>query len=216
MYKLENNNLEVGNIVVLETKKLGDIAKINTGLVVKRKQAALRENVFKDYKMLTLKSFEQDGWLNINELDCFESNEELDEKYLTQQGDVIVRLSYPNTSIAINENNEGLLIPSLFAIIRLSDVILLPDYLSIYLNSDLMKEFFGRSVIGSAIQIINNSLLKEIVVKFPKIEKQKKIIEFNKFMLREKELMTSLIDEKTKYNKAIIGKLITGGSNDGN
>nr|WP_040428281.1 restriction endonuclease subunit S [Acetivibrio cellulolyticus] len=202
--------------MVLETKKLGDIAKINTGLVVKRKQAALRENVFKDYKMLTLKSFEQDGWLNINELDCFESNEELDEKYLTQQGDVIVRLSYPNTSIAINENNEGLLIPSLFAIIRLSDVILLPDYLSIYLNSDLMKEFFGRSVIGSAIQIINNSLLKEIVVKFPKIEKQKKIIEFNKFMLREKELMTSLIDEKTKYNKAIIGKLITGGSNDGN
>jgi restriction endonuclease S subunit len=208
--------VEVGSIVVFETKKLGEIAKINTGLVVKRKQAKFTEKALANYKMLTLKSFEYEGCLNIEELDYFYSIEKLDDKYLTCKGDVIIRLSYPNKSIAINKDNEGILIPSLFAVIRLWDNAVLPEYLSIYLNSDEMKEFYAKTAIGSAIQIIKTSLLKDIIVKIPKIEIQQKTIELYTLMLKEKALLDELMEEKVKYNKAVLRRLIAGGINNGN
>lgn len=192
-----------------EKRKIGDIASITTGLVVKRKQAKLPEETIKKYKMLTLKSFEQDGWLNTEELEDFESNEILDDKYLTQEGDVIVRLSYPNTAIVIdNKDNVGLLIPSLFTVIRLETDILIPEYLSIYLNSYKMKRFYAKRLIGSAIQIIKTSMLRDVVVRFPNIKQQKKVVEINKLILKEKKLLSKLIEEKNKYHKSIINKML--------
>lgn len=158
--------------------------------------------------MLTLKSFEQDGWLNVEELEEFESNEMLDDKYLTQEGDVIVRLSYPNTAIVIDKDHIGLLIPSLFTVIRLETDILIPEYLSIYLNSDKMKRYYAKRLIGSAIQIIKTSMLRDVVVMFPDINQQKKVVEINKLILKEKKLLSQLIEEKNKYHKAIINKMM--------
>ncbi len=191
-----------------EKRKIGDIASITTGLVVKRKQAELPEEAKKKYKMLTLKSFEQDGWLNVEELEDFESNEILDDKYLTQEGDVIVRLSYPNTAIVIDKDNVGLLIPSLFTVIRLETDILIPEYLSIYLNSDKMKRYYSKRLIGSAIQIIKTSILRNVIVRFPDINQQKKVVEINKLILKEKKLLSKLVEEKAKYHKAIINKML--------
>lgn len=190
--------------------KISEVASITTGLVVKRKEAEISENIVQSYKMLTLKSFDQNGWLINDELDMFQSTEVLDNKYLTQKGDVITRLSYPHTAIAINEEHEGILVPSLFVIIRLEIDYLLPEYLSIYLNSDIMKRFYSQNAIGSTIQIIKTSMLKDIAVNFPGPVKQKKIIELNKLTIKEKILLNTLIEEKTKYNKEILNSLITG------
>lgn len=132
--------------------KIGEVGSITTGLVVKRKQAELSERVIQTYKMLTLKSFEQDGWLNTQELEIFQSSEVLDDKYLTQEGDVIIRLSYPYASIVINKEHAGFLISSLFVVVRLGRNDLLPDYLSIYLNSESMKRYYSKSAIGSTFK----------------------------------------------------------------
>lgn len=190
--------------------KISDIGSITTGLVVKRKEAESPVHTVKSYKMLTLKSFEPDGWLNTEELEVFQSAVELDDKYLTRKGDVIIRLSYPHTAIVIGKEQEGYLIPSLFVIVRLDIDYLNPEYLSIYLNSENMKRFYAKRAIGSAIQIIKTSMLKEIIVSFPEMEKQKKIVEFNRLIIKEKILLTRLMEEKTKYNKEIINSLITG------
>ncbi len=189
--------------VILRTK-----ASISTGLVVKRKQAMNLIEVDKRYQMLTLKSFESSGWLNHHELEVFESNEVLNEKYLTQKGDVVVRLSYPNTAIAISENDVGLLIPSLFAVIRLNSDEILPEYLSVYLNSEHMKKEYSKSLIGSAVQIIKTSLLKEVEIKIPELDRQCKIVEINRLMMREKILLQDLIKEKTKMYNMIMNEMI--------
>lgn len=65
--------------------KLGNLAIISSGLVVRRKQALNDSDVLKRYRMLTLKSFEQNGLLNENEFEGFESNEILNNKYLTKK-----------------------------------------------------------------------------------------------------------------------------------
>lgn len=191
-----------------EERRIGDLASVTTGLVVKRKQAELPEEIVTTYNMLTLKSFEQDGWLNTNELETFESSEHLDHKYLTKEGDVVIRLSHPNTAIIIDRKQEGYLFPSLFAVIRLGTNALLPEYLSIYLNSDVMKRFYVKSAIGSAIQIIKTSMLKDAVIRFPSLERQVKVVELNRLIAREKKLLSELAAEKSKYHNAIINKMI--------
>ncbi|MHB8170755.1 MAG: restriction endonuclease subunit S [Thermincolia bacterium] len=191
-----------------EKRRIGDMGSITTGLVVKRKQAELPEDIFKKYKMLTLKSFDQHGLLNIEDLETFESNELLDDKYLTQEGDVIVRLSHPNTAILVAKGQVGYLIPSLFVVIRLETHILLPGYLNIYLNSDLMKKFYAKTAVGSTIQIIKTSMLKDVMVRFPSIEQQQQIVEVYRLISKEKALLSQMVIEKSKYHNSIINKLI--------
>lgn len=192
----------------LEKIKLSHIASIGSGLVVKRKQALNDTQIVKQYRMLTLKSFQQSGWLNIDELEDFQSNEELDKKYLTQKGDVIVRLSNPNTAIAISKNDTGILIPSLFAIIRLESHEVLADYLSIFLNSDYMKRIYTKRSVGSTIQIIKTSMLKDVGIELKSIENQKKVVELNTLIVKEKKLLEQLLEEKTKLHNLIINKII--------
>ncbi|MFZ3171814.1 MAG: restriction endonuclease subunit S [Carboxydocellales bacterium] len=191
-----------------EQRKVGDIASVTTGLVVKRKQAELPEDIIEKYQMLTLKSFDQDRWLNTAELEMFSANEILDNKYLTQEGDVIFRLSHPNTAIMIDKAHVGYLISSLFAVIRLKTNLLIPDYLNIYLNSDQMKRFYAKGAIGSTIQIIKTSMLKDVLVRFPSLEQQQKLVEVNRLIAKERELLLQLVAEKAKYHNEIINKLI--------
>ena len=194
-----------------QKRKIGELANITTGLVVKRKQAESTDEIVKSYKMLTLKSFTQDGWLNTDAFEDFESSEELEAKYLTQEGDVVVRLSHPNTSVVISKAQTGLLISSLFAVVRLEADILLPGYLSIYLNSGQMKSHYARQAIGSTIQIIKTSMIKDIFVKFPDLNQQQKIVELHRLILREKELLANLVEEKNLYHKELINKCFMGG-----
>jgi len=170
------------------------------------------DEIKKQYRVLTLKSFEQNGWLNSREIDVFDSGEVLDEKYLSRKGDVIVRLSNPNTAIAIDEENVGILITSLFAIIRLDTQEVLPKYLSIFLNSDLMKKIYAKSSVGSAIQIIKTSILKNVEVLLKSIEKQKQIVKINELITRERVLLEALLDEKIKYHHAVLSRIINNSS----
>lgn len=195
-------------IVKSKEVKLDTIATISSGLVIKRKQAMNESEVLGHYPMLTLKSFEQNGWLNKNELEEFTSNEIIDEKYLTQKGDVIVRLSSPNTAIAIDENSAGILIPSLFTIIRIHSKEILPEYLSILLNSEYMKKIYLKSLVGSAIQVIKTGTLKDINIELKSFKIQEKVVELNQLIRREKMLLEQLLEEKIKYHNAIINKMI--------
>jgi len=194
-------------IVIQEKVKLGDVASIVSGLVVKRKQALNSGDGIKTYQMLTLKSFEPDGWLNSDELDLFESSEELENKYLTQIGDIIIRLSSPYTAITIDEKSSGLLIPSLFAIIRVESNSILSEYLGGYLNSSNIKKTYVKSAVGTAIQIIKTSMLKELEIPLQAIEKQRQIVEVNQLIVKERILLEKLINEKQKYYEAILNKL---------
>lgn len=153
--------------------KLGDISDISTGLVLSRKQAQ-EHNAVKKYKLLTVKSIDEGGWINGDELDEYFSIEELDSKYLTQEGDNIIRLSQPNTVVTIDKSNVGIVISSLFAYIRLKTELILPGYLSILMNSDKLRMFLERNSYGSSIKTINTSALKDLNLKVLPIEEQKK------------------------------------------
>jgi len=193
---------------------LSDIAEIKTGLVISRKKAEL--DPMKTYKMLTLKSFEDDGWINIEALDDFDSSEILSEQYLTQTNDVVIRLSSPNTAVYITEEETEMVIPSLFIAIRVKSNKVIPAFLAIYLNAQNSKKRLNQVATGSALSIIKTSTLKELEIQLPTIEHQKKVVELNKLIQREKQLLNKLMQEKGNMYNAIIDQVIEGGRKNDN
>ncbi|MGF7058641.1 restriction endonuclease subunit S [Brassicibacter mesophilus] len=188
--------------------RLGDVSDIRTGLVLSRKKAQIESDIIKKYKTLTLKSFNEDGILNLDDLEDFDSTEKLDERYLTQKGDVVIRLSHPNTAIYISDNITGYIIPSQFSVIRLGVESLIPEFLSIYLNSTKVKKKIYKSQFGATIPVIKNSFLENLRINDLSIDRQKAIVDIHNLHLKEKELLKGLIDEKEMLFKAVFSQLI--------
>lgn len=195
--------------------KLGDISSITTGQVIKRKEARPGDVDAIQYRILTLKSFDEDGFLVKEELDTFKAFEEIESKYITSKGDIVVRLSMPFTTITIDKESEGILIPSLFVVIRINCNDILPSYLSLYLNSNKMKKQYIREARGSAIQILKTSAFKEFEIMIPDMSIQEQAVTLNELLMREKRLLQLLIKENNKRNQIILENMITGGLNHG-
>jgi restriction endonuclease S subunit len=195
--------------------KLGDISSITTGQVIKRKEARPGDVDAIQYRILTLKSFDEDGYLVKEELDSFKASEEIESKYITSKGDIVVRLSMPFTTITIDKESEGILIPSLFVVIRINSNDILPSYLSLYLNSNKMKKQYMREARGTAIQILKTSAFKEFEIMLPDMSMQEQTVALNELMMREKRLLQLLIKENNKRNQIILENMITGGLNHG-
>ena len=185
--------------------KLDKIAEVSTGLVLSRKKALGNEGF--SYELLTLKSFNEDGYIKEEYLDDFISEDKINEQYLTKEGDVIVRLSYPNTAVYITKELENMVIPSLFAIIRNQDENILSEFIAIFLNSKKCKRQLAADTIGSAISIVKTSTFKDIQIPKCTLEKQKSIIEVNSLLVKEKNLLVELLKEKEKYHKEVIRKM---------
>jgi restriction endonuclease S subunit len=187
--------------------KLNDLFTINSGVVFKRLEAPPGAPGHK-YKIITLKSINDLGYIDIEYFDIFNSKKEIAKKHIAKVGDILVRLSNPYTAVYIDEESQGAIISSLFAILRPKGKQVLSEYGSIFLNSDYMKRQYHKDASGSALQMIKTSSLKEYGVIIPTKEKQKAIIEINNLSIRELHLMERLLEQKQLYNKGIIQKLI--------
>ena len=140
-------------------------------------------------------------------LDEFLSKEELKDKYLTRKGDIIIRLSAPHSSIYIDENHINILVPSLFNIIRLRRKDFYPEFLSIYLNSEKIKKIYKMNSFGSAVEIIQTSLIKKLNIANYNLDLQRKIIRINQLRIEEKLLTKELLEKKNDLYQEIFDKV---------
>lgn len=187
--------------------KLNEIADISTGLVLSRKRSLTNKEF--GYKLLTLKSFNENGYIEDEFLDDFFSEEKMKDQYLTKEGDIIVRLSAPNTAVYVEKGQEAIVIPSLFVIIRSTSDDILCKFLNIYLNSPMCKRQLAGDIIGSVLSIVKTSSFKEINVPKYSKDQQQNIINLNELVLKEKRLLNQLLDEKEKYHRAIMNKMFS-------
>ncbi|GAA0777112.1 hypothetical protein GCM10008908_31660 [Clostridium subterminale] len=185
--------------------KLDKIADVSTGLVLARKKAS-GNNGF-GYELLTLRSFNENGYIEDDYLDDFISEDKINQQYLTKEGDVIVRLSSPNTAVYITKELENMVIPSLFAIIRNESNNILSEFIAVFLNSKKCRRLLAADTIGSVISIVKTSAFKDLHIPKYTIEKQRDIIKVNSLVIKEKKLLMELLKEKQKCHKAIMGKM---------
>ena len=101
--------------------KISDLADVQGGIVLSRKEAKnQKESAFK-YSRLTLRAFDENGNINRSELEIFHACESLENALFTKVGDVVIRLVSPMYPAFIEPDYENILVPSQFAILRVKD-----------------------------------------------------------------------------------------------
>ena len=102
--------------------KLGELATVRSGLVLSRKQARKGAPVKMRYPLLSFRAIHPNGYIDMEQLDGFDAAEQLSPEYLTQIGDVIIRLTSPYTAVLIDEASAGMVVSSNFVIIRVENL----------------------------------------------------------------------------------------------
>lgn len=190
--------------------KLSEIATLQTGLVLNRKEARHEEETERFYRRVTMRSLNEYGILERNDLDVFPSIEELDPSVLTHTDDIIVKLFTPIFPTLVKKDAQGLVIPSQLVVIRVFDSRIFPEYLRYYLSapevSDLMLSIEG----WRSQRTIKVRTFADLEIPIPPIKKQKIIAEMANTDLTRKRLYRELIEEQSKLTALEIQKHIGG------
>lgn len=186
--------------------KLDDIALIRTGVVTSRKKANTLDEDSKKYKLLTLRCASVSGYLDLQYTEEFITKEELKQEYLTQKGDIIIRLSVPYTAILISKDEWcGYLVPSHFAIIRCNQERILPEYVLWFLRRDTIKQKILQNASGSgAFGTINSGFFNSLEIRNMPLSKQHVIGQLQILADEEQQLLRRLSSQKAILNKAQI------------
>ena len=184
--------------------KLGTVATIRSGLVLSRKLS--RELSPFRYPLLNLRAIHPDGYILSDSLEVFYATEPLRQEYLTQQGDIIIRLSIPYTAILIDSGMVGMVVSSNFAIIRLNQDCILPEYLLWLLNTADTKKKVYESSSSNMLSAVRPTFFAELEILPFNLANQEKIAKLNLLAKRETWLLKKLAEEKERYYAAVIEK----------
>ncbi len=182
--------------------KLGNIATVRSGLVLARKMSRDPSEI--RYPLLNLRSINPGGYIEKDQLDIFDSLEHLSPEYLSQVGDVIVRLTAPYTAILIDEATAGMVISSNFVIIRADRREILPEYLFWLLNTPQVKRSVYESTSSNMLGAVKAKYFTDFEVTPLPIDKQQQIADINAEAIKEIMLLRQLADEKERYYNLLI------------
>ena len=153
---------------------------------------------------MNLRAIHPDGYILSDDLEVFHAIEPLSREYLTQQGDIIIRLSIPYTAILIDSDVEGIVVSSNFAIIRSNRNYLLPEYLLWLLNTPDIKKRIYESSSSNMLSAVRPTFFADLeVLPLPLVD-QEKISQLNLLAKQDSRLLKKLAEEKEKYYAAVI------------
>lgn len=194
----------------MKTYKISEIAEIQSGLVLSRKAAKENTNGY-PYQRLTLRSVTDDCLLDNVSFEPYYASESIDEQFLTRENDIIIRLFAPVCAALITKENEGLVVPSQLAIIRIKDDCpFLPGYLSVYLTNERLLETLIEGAGMAAQKIIKVGNIAELEILCLPIEKQKIISDIYNEQLNIIALYKKIIEQEMLRTKSVIKDIIGG------
>lgn len=188
--------------------KFGKLANIRIGLPLARKKGDIHDDIYFRYKAITLKAFSSTGVLIHSELDEFIADEELSENYITQEGDILVRLREPNIAVYIDKNSSGLVVPALMAIIKPQKEIN-SIYLTHFINSNIAQRRLQKEVKGTTIPMIKAKDLSDLEIIVPPKQTQDKIVKMLDLANQEIDLLNQLAQLKMQFKNELFSTIIT-------
>jgi restriction endonuclease S subunit len=188
--------------------KLSDIKKLTFigGQIISRIEADAKKNeiVIGKVQVILPKSI-KGGKIEHNELYVLKYKTELDEKKLTKEGDIVVKLSSPYDAAYITKEDEGLLITSFCIIIRNTGENIYDKYFATFLNSQVYLNQVKSMVSGAQVPMLTIGKVKEVFIKMLPLEEQKQIAEYYENICEKEIVMAQIIElEKEKLN-AVLG-----------
>lgn len=184
--------------------RLNDFATVQTGLVTARKKAQFDSLNHIKYEQIGLRCFTNSVKLDRLETDMFVASVPLKDKYLTKEGDVLVRLRSPSSALYIDKENEGLLISSLLAVIRTQNEGMNSKYLAYYINARKAQQFLQKDIKGTRISMLKTKDLEYLELVLPSLEEQEKLVKYLDTAEEEQVFLASLAKEKQKLSQEIL------------
>ena len=129
-----------------------------------------------------------------------------DDKKLTHEGDIVVKLSAPYNAVIIDKEHEGMLVSSFCSIIRNVNEID-KRYLVAFLNSDVAQTQLKNSVVGTVMSILSNGKLGELEIPVPSLEKQKEIGTFFEKTIKNRVILQKIMKLEEEKLTALIASL---------
>ncbi|GAB2318003.1 hypothetical protein IRB23SM22_02610 [Alkalibacterium sp. s-m-22] len=188
--------------------KLDEIGDIKLGIALNRKKAEIDSNIKERYSVVSVKNVNEEGYFNNESFDIFLSTESLSQRYFAQTGDILMRLTDPNTAVYVSQEQDGLLIPSYFVQIKIYDKRYLPEYVAWYLNSEQTKRELRKVQSGTRVTSTSKKVLGTLEIKELPVDKQQKLIEMTQLHQKEKMLYKRIIKEKEKQLAAATAKIM--------
>lgn len=182
--------------------KLSDWAEIRSGLVLARKQSTSPTQ--NNYKLLTLRSINPKGYIEEDLLDDYFATERLNENYISQMGDIVVRTSSPYTAVLIDKETQGIVVSSYFTIIRSNKNMLKPEYLYWLLNNEETFKTIQKNNFGNILGSIRPQFFSDLEVLLLPLNEQEKISELNLLFKKEQQLLIALKEQKELKAKYIL------------
>jgi len=187
--------------------KLENLANIRIGLPLTRKKGDIHDDRFFRYKAVSLKAFSTTGSLIVDYLDEFIAKEELSDNYITQEGDILVRLREPNIAVYIDAQSSGLIVPALMAIVKPKKE-LNSIYLTHFINSNSTQAKLRKEVKGTTIPMIKAKDLGDLEVTLPTISRQEQIVALLELANREIALLEELSTLKTQFKNELLDTIL--------
>lgn len=191
-------------------KNLSEIADVQSGLVLSRKEAKYDTGKAFEYKRLNLRSVNEDGSINSDSLDAYFSTEKLEGQFLTAENDIVMRLFSPLCPVIITKYYSGLVVPSQLSIIRVKSQEVFPAFLYCYLSQRSVLKSMAIKESGQAARGIKISTLSDIKIPLLPMNKQKTIAAYGEMHIERKKLYLELIHQYDLQADAVIGEAIGG------
>ena len=182
--------------------KLSDAASVRSGLVLSRKQSREPSNI--QYPLITLRSINPGGYIDLNELDVFNATEQLGGEYLTRTGDVVIRLTAPYTAVLIEESTAGMVVSSNFVIIRADSRQVLPEYQYWLINTPQVKRAIYENTSSNMLGAIKAKYFSDFELAPIPLQQQRFLADMNLLAIKEGRLLRELAAEKEKYHALLI------------
>lgn len=187
--------------------KLGQLATVRSGLVLSRKQARTPTGI--RYPLLNLRSIHPDGYIETEQLDVFEAADDLSSEYLTQTGDIVIRLTSPYTAVLIDEALIGIVVSSNFVIIRANPRKILPGYLVWLINTPKIRRTIYENTSSNMLGAINARFFSEFDIPPLTVTQQQKIAEIYNLAQKESKLLRQLSEQKERYYSLLLRSIHT-------
>ena len=146
------------------------------------------------------------GKIEHEELYELDYKTEFDEKKLTKEGDIVVKLSSPYDAAFVTKEDEGLLITSFCIIIRNSGKNVSSEFLSAFCNSGVYLRQVMNMVSGAMVPMITIGKIKEVKVNLLPMEEQEQVARYYRNLCEKETIMAQIISlEKEKLDTVLGG-----------
>lgn len=187
-----------------ETKKLADIASIQTGYAFRSK---IEQDFDSSIKVIQMKDIDAHNQIDFSDVYTVEI-EDISEQHLLKPGDILLKSRgvtwNATTEAALVPENIGQAVASHLTVIRVKSVKVDPAYLVWYLNQPQTQHQFKRLAVGTSMRMISNADLKSLSVIVPPIERQRLIAEVAKLSQQEQQLLEKITEKRKAYINAVL------------